>query len=32
MRRTGHIRERSPGSYEIRYSLGTSKEGVTERH
>src|SRR5947207_10412462 len=23
MRRTGHIRERSPGSYEIRYSLGT---------
>src|SRR4051794_13356917 len=23
MRRTGHIRERSPGSYELRYSLGT---------
>jgi hypothetical protein len=23
MRRTGHIRERSPGSFEIRYSLGT---------
>jgi integrase len=23
MRRTGHIRERSPGAYEIRYSLGT---------
>ena len=22
MRRTGHIRERSPGSYELRYSLG----------
>ena len=24
MRRTGHIRERSPGSFEIRYSLGTN--------
>jgi integrase len=23
MRRTGHIRERSPGAFEIRYSLGT---------
>jgi integrase len=23
MRRTGHIRERSPGSFELRYSLGT---------
>ena len=23
MRRTGHIRERSPGSLEVRYSLGT---------
>jgi integrase len=23
MRRTGHIRERSPGSFEIRYSFGT---------
>jgi integrase len=23
MRRTGHLRERSPGSFEIRYSLGT---------
>ena len=23
MRRTGHIRERSPGSFEIRYTLGT---------
>ncbi len=23
MRRTGHIRERSPGSFEIRYNLGT---------
>src|SRR5438045_9392900 len=23
MRRTGHIRERSPGSYELRDSLGT---------
>src|SRR5262245_21403528 len=23
MRRTGHIRERSPGSWELRYSLGT---------
>ena len=23
MRKTGHIRERSPGSFEIRYSLGT---------
>src|SRR5580704_19765418 len=23
MRRTGHIRERSPGAHEIRYSLGT---------
>jgi integrase len=23
MRRTGHIRERSPGSYELRYALGT---------
>src|SRR5438477_12831337 len=23
MRRAGHIRERSPGSYELRYSLGT---------
>jgi integrase len=23
MRHTGHIRERSPGSYELRYSLGT---------
>ena len=23
MRRNGHIRERSPGAYEIRYSLGT---------
>jgi hypothetical protein len=23
MRRNGHIRERSPGSYELRYSLGT---------
>ena len=23
MRRTGHIRERSPGAYELRYSLGT---------
>ena len=22
MRRAGHIRERSPGSYELRYSLG----------
>ncbi len=24
MRRTGHIRERSPGSWELRYSLGTN--------
>lgn len=24
MRKTGHIRQRSPGSWEIRYSLGTS--------
>src|SRR5207248_514884 len=24
MRRTGHIRERSPGSYELRCSLGTA--------
>ena len=24
MRRTGHIRERSPGSFELRYSLGTN--------
>jgi integrase len=24
MRRTGHIRERSPGAFEIRYSLGTN--------
>src|SRR5260370_9554039 len=24
MRRTGHIRERSPGSFELRYSLGTA--------
>ena len=23
MRRAGHIRERSPGSFELRYSLGT---------
>ena len=23
MRRTGHIRERSPGAFEIRYGLGT---------
>src|SRR5437763_8305971 len=23
MRRTGHIRQRSPGSFELRYSLGT---------
>src|SRR3954454_1464227 len=23
MRRTGHIRERSPGSFEVRYTLGT---------
>src|SRR5207248_18386 len=23
MRRTGHIRERSPGAFEIRYTLGT---------
>jgi hypothetical protein len=23
MRRTGHIRERSPGSFELRYALGT---------
>src|SRR5229473_3931010 len=23
MKRTGHIRERSPGSFELRYSLGT---------
>jgi hypothetical protein len=23
MRRSGHIRERSPGSFEVRYSLGT---------
>ena len=23
MRRTGHIRERSPGSFELRYWLGT---------
>src|ERR1043166_6489302 len=23
MRRTGHIRERAPGSFELRYSLGT---------
>src|SRR3979490_790171 len=23
MRHTGHIRERSPGSFELRYSLGT---------
>src|SRR5436309_3366232 len=23
MRRSGHIRERSPGSFELRYSLGT---------
>src|SRR6267143_507725 len=23
MRRTGHIRERSPGSFELRYNLGT---------
>src|SRR6516164_7676857 len=23
MRRTGHIRERSPGSFELRYSLGS---------
>src|SRR5271168_5556149 len=23
MRRTGHIRERSPGAFELRYSLGT---------
>jgi integrase len=23
MRRTGHIRERSPGSFEVRYALGT---------
>ena len=22
MRRTGHIRERSPGSFELRYTLG----------
>ena len=24
MRRTGHIRERSPGSFELRYALGTN--------
>ncbi len=24
MRRTGHVRERSPGSFEIRYALGTN--------
>ncbi len=24
MRRTGHIRQRSPESWEIRYSLGTN--------
>jgi hypothetical protein len=24
MRRTGHIRERSPGSFELRYGLGTN--------
>ena len=23
MRRSGHIRERTPGSFELRYSLGT---------
>src|SRR6266404_5705841 len=23
MRHTGHVRDRSPGSYELRYSLGT---------
>ena len=32
MRPTGHIRQRSPGSFEIRYSLGansaTGKRGV----
>jgi integrase len=25
MRRTGHIRERSPGAFELRYSLGTDQ-------
>jgi hypothetical protein len=24
MRKTGHIRERSPGAFELRYSLGSN--------
>jgi hypothetical protein len=24
MRKTGHIRERTPGAFELRYSLGTN--------
>jgi len=29
MRHSGHIRQRSPGSYELRYSLGTDPATVS---
>lgn len=32
MRRTGHIRQRSPKSFEIRYSLGTDKATGKDRY